>query len=77
MQEAFEPDESVAVADDPVADGCAVVGPEPLAEGGLHLGVAVQLVDDRVARDRRRAVALEGGQRLALPRSDAARDRDG
>jgi hypothetical protein len=34
-------------------------------------------VHDLVARDRRGAVTRERGQRLALPRSDAAGDRDG
>ena len=42
-----------------------------------HLGPAQQVVDDLVARDRRRAVARERLQRLALARSDAAGDRDG
>ena len=34
-------------------------------------------MDDLVARDGRRAVARERRERLALPRADAARDRDG
>ena len=50
---------------------------EPVDQRLLHLLVlAEQPVDDLVARDRRGAVAPERGERLALPRSDAARDGD-
>ena len=77
MQKAFEPEQRVAVGDGKVAHRLPVARAESLAESGLHLGVVIELVHDGVARDRRRAVPREGGQRLALPRSDAAGDGDG
>ena len=74
---AFEPQERFAIADGKVADRVTVTRAEALAEGRLYLRVVVELVDDVVAGDGRRAVPRKSGQRLALPRSDAAGDRDG
>src|SRR5205814_5200158 len=49
----------------------------PIDQRLLHLLVlAEQPVDDLVARDRRRPVARERCERLALPRPDAAGDGD-
>src|SRR5438128_1410176 len=86
MEELLEPLELLAVGEDDLGDRRAVdlagLVEDPLAEaveeGTPHLVVvAQQPVDDLVARDHGGAVAREGGEGLAFPRSDAARDGDG
>jgi hypothetical protein len=58
-----------AVAEDPL--------PPMLAESRLQSVVlAIETVDDVVARDHSRAVTRERSQRLALARRDAARECD-
>jgi len=85
MEKSLEPGEGVAVGEDDLADR-GTDGAAPVVERGLaealpdRVAHAVVLgekpVDDVVARDHRGAVAREGGERFALPRSDSPRDRD-
>src|SRR5205807_9288109 len=86
MEKRLEPGELLRVAEDDFGDRVAVelarLVEDALAEAFeqrlSHLVVlADQPVDDLVARDDGRSVAREGGERLALPRADAARDGDG
>src|SRR3954468_15827198 len=86
MGQALEPVELLAVGEDDLRDRAAVdlagFVENPLAEvveqrPADALVLAQQPVHDLVARDGRRAVAAEGGERIALSRSDAARDGDG
>src|SRR5207249_3710593 len=77
MEETLQPEQLVGITEDALADRAPVGRSEPLEEGRTDLVVLVELVDDLVARDRGGAVPREGGQRFALPRSDAARDRYG
>src|SRR5439155_15183799 len=48
----------------------------PLDDGVAHLVAGVQVVDDRVGRERRRAQPLQGGQGGRLARPEAARQTD-
>jgi len=81
VQQLLEPLECVAVVEDGSAEGATVdltlrrddAVAEPCDDRRLHVVATQQVVDDLVARDRGGAVALEGSQRLALPRSDARR----
>src|SRR5262249_56168458 len=78
MEKLLEPDEPVGVAKHRFGDLAALGRPEALLERGSDLLVVRdQVVDDRVRRQRRGTLPTEGGQRLALTRSDAAGDRDG
>ena len=85
MEQALEPRESLLVAEDRLGDA-RPVGSTVLAE---HLraepfddrvaDVVVrceQVMDDLVARDRRRAVCAKRFERGRLPRADATGDRD-
>jgi hypothetical protein len=85
VQHRLEEGEFVAVAEHELGDARAVDRPvfaqdalPELAEQLLaHLGVlAEQVMDDLVARDRRGPMLLEGEERLALARTDAAGDGD-
>src|SRR5438094_18694 len=59
--------------DVPLANGA---GAEPLPDRRDHLGIAVEVVDDRVARQHGGPQPGERGQRRRLPRSDAPREAE-
>ena len=79
----LEPGELLGVGEDDLADPGAVdralrrdvLAPALDQAAEQRLGVE-QLVDDRVAGDRRRAEALEGGEGGRLARRDPAREAD-
>src|SRR3989440_400719 len=86
MQQGLEPVERLGVGEDELRDRAPVdlarLVEDPVAEALdhrlAHGGVlAEEPVNDLVAGDRRGAVPCEGGEGLALPRSDAAGDGDG
>src|SRR5437763_5196045 len=85
MQKRLEPGERLGVGEHDRRDRRAVdvagivqdARAEALEERGADLGIlAEELVDDVVARDRRRAVRCEGLQGRGLTDPDTARDRD-
>src|SRR5262249_45995632 len=84
MELGLEPRQLVAVGEDDPADGGAVdlaAGEDAVAPALAQrrvelLVVAVELVDDVVGGDRRGTGAREPLQPRALPRRDAARQRD-
>ena len=61
MEKTLEPEERGAIGDGEVANGVPIARAEVLLERCLDLRVGVQVVHNRVAGDRRRAVSREGG----------------
>ena len=86
MQQLLEPVEGRAVAKDPDSDQVTVRRPvlaqdllaEALDERAPYLRIGLQeVVDDLVARDRRRPVTAKRLEGRALSGADSAGDRDG
>src|SRR5947207_9429589 len=76
VEEQLEPGKLVAVRENDLRDVGAIRRAEAFEERAANLLVVLdQLVDDRVAGDRRGAVARECGERLALAGADTAGDR--
>jgi hypothetical protein len=84
MEQPFQPLELIWIVEDVPRDRRAVgavpadyIRAEPFDQRLQHVGIfSQQPVHDRVARDRRCAVACEGSERFALTGADPAGDRN-